>query len=71
MEKEKRELLAQQQETRSKMAALINAASTGKLKAKESPTFQPIMEPQAEHKQPGITEKVRKITYELAGDAKS
>ncbi|KAJ4925634.1 hypothetical protein JOQ06_018359 [Pogonophryne albipinna] len=57
MEKEKRELLAQQQETRSKMAALINAASTGKLKAKESPTFQPIMEPQAEHKQPGITEK--------------
>ncbi|KAK1885355.1 Coiled-coil domain containing protein 191 [Dissostichus eleginoides] len=57
MEKEKRELLAQQQETRSKMAALINAASTGKLKAKESPNFQPIMELQAEHKQPGITEK--------------
>uniref|UniRef100_UPI0037E8119B coiled-coil domain-containing protein 191 n=1 Tax=Semicossyphus pulcher TaxID=241346 RepID=UPI0037E8119B len=45
MEKEQRELLAQQQETRRKMAALINAASTGKLKATETQTYQPIMAP--------------------------
>ncbi|KAM9839704.1 coiled-coil domain-containing protein 191 [Aulostomus maculatus] len=39
-ERSKRELLAQQQETRCKMAALINAASTGKLKATRPPDHQ-------------------------------
>ncbi|XP_068438049.1 coiled-coil domain-containing protein 191 [Clinocottus analis] len=45
IEKEQRELLAQQQETRRKMAALINAASTGKLTSTETPTFQANMDP--------------------------
>ncbi|XP_054478854.1 coiled-coil domain-containing protein 191 [Anoplopoma fimbria] len=45
IEKEQRELLAKQQETRRKMAALINAASTGKLKSADNPTFQAIMAP--------------------------
>ncbi|KAK5849666.1 hypothetical protein PBY51_013981 [Eleginops maclovinus] len=57
MEKEKRELLARQQETRSKMAALINAASTGQLKAKDSQTFQPITASPEESKQPKTTSK--------------
>uniref|UniRef100_A0A8C9ZDP4 Coiled-coil domain containing 191 n=1 Tax=Sander lucioperca TaxID=283035 RepID=A0A8C9ZDP4_SANLU len=52
MEKEQRELLAQQQETRRKMAALINAASTGKLKATETPIYQPIMTPAGAVAQP-------------------
>ncbi|KAL6097820.1 ccdc191 [Pungitius sinensis] len=45
MDKEQRGLLAQQQETRRKMAALINAASTGKLVATEPPRIQAIMIP--------------------------
>ncbi|KAM6970922.1 coiled-coil domain-containing protein 191 [Tautogolabrus adspersus] len=45
MEKEQRELLAQQQETRRKMTALINAATTGKLKATETPKYEHIMAP--------------------------
>ncbi|CAJ1082147.1 LOW QUALITY PROTEIN: coiled-coil domain-containing protein 191 [Xyrichtys novacula] len=44
-EKEQRELLAQQQEIRHKMAALINAASTGRLGAAEAPKYQQIMAP--------------------------
>lgn len=59
MEKEQRELLAQQQETRRKMAALINAASTGKLEATETPTYQPIMAPPEASNQPETAEKVR------------
>lgn len=59
MEKEQRELLAQQQETRRKMAALINAASTGKLKATETPIYQPITAPPEASNQPETTEKVR------------
>ncbi|KAM3593051.1 uncharacterized protein V6R79_005140 [Siganus canaliculatus] len=43
MEKEQRQLLAQQQETKRKMAALINAASTGQLKATETPKCQPVI----------------------------
>ncbi|XP_034428344.1 coiled-coil domain-containing protein 191 [Hippoglossus hippoglossus] len=44
-EREQRELLAQQQETRRKMAALISAASTGKLKPPGAPLDRPIMAP--------------------------
>ncbi|KAM9337595.1 coiled-coil domain-containing protein 191 [Symphorus nematophorus] len=56
-EKEQRQLLAQQQETRQKMAALINAASTGKLKATETSTYQPVMAPPEASNQPENTEK--------------
>uniref|UniRef100_A0A671W8R0 Coiled-coil domain containing 191 n=1 Tax=Sparus aurata TaxID=8175 RepID=A0A671W8R0_SPAAU len=45
MERAQRALLAQQQETRRKMAALINAASTGKLNVTETPTYQAVMAP--------------------------
>uniref|UniRef100_A0A3B4WIW0 Coiled-coil domain containing 191 n=1 Tax=Seriola lalandi dorsalis TaxID=1841481 RepID=A0A3B4WIW0_SERLL len=48
MEREQRDLLAQQQETRRRMAALINVASTGKLKATETPASQPVMAPPEE-----------------------
>ncbi|XP_070709128.1 coiled-coil domain-containing protein 191 [Pempheris klunzingeri] len=57
MEKEQRGLLAQQQETRRKMAALINAASTGRLKAIETPNYDPIMGPPEASNQPETTEK--------------
>lgn len=53
-EREQRELLAQQQETRCKMAALINAASTGKLKARVLAVLAPPEAP----KQAEIAEKV-------------
>ncbi|XP_040023282.2 coiled-coil domain-containing protein 191 isoform X1 [Gasterosteus aculeatus] len=46
-EKEQRALLAQQQETRRKMAALINAASRGKLVATEPPRIQAIIPSEA------------------------
>ncbi|XP_034415898.1 coiled-coil domain-containing protein 191 isoform X2 [Cyclopterus lumpus] len=58
IEKEQRELLAQQQETRRKMAALINAASTGKLMSTETPTFQAIMAPVEATNPPEAPEKV-------------
>ncbi|GAA6214973.1 coiled-coil domain-containing protein 191 isoform X1 [Lates japonicus] len=57
MEREQRELLAQQQETRRKMAALINAASTGKLKTAATPAYQPIMVPPEASNQPETTER--------------
>ncbi|XP_049421074.1 coiled-coil domain-containing protein 191 [Epinephelus fuscoguttatus] len=57
MEKEQRELLAQQQETRRKMAALINAATTGKLKPRETQTYQPIMAPPEASNQPETKRK--------------
>uniref|UniRef100_A0A8C8FBA4 Coiled-coil domain containing 191 n=1 Tax=Oncorhynchus tshawytscha TaxID=74940 RepID=A0A8C8FBA4_ONCTS len=41
-ERERRELLSQQQETRRKMATLINAVATGKLKMEETHTPEPI-----------------------------
>nr|XP_055038099.1 coiled-coil domain-containing protein 191 isoform X1 [Misgurnus anguillicaudatus] len=44
VEHERKELLKQQEETRSKMAALINAAASGKLKA-ETPTPPPNTNP--------------------------
>uniref|UniRef100_A0A3Q3KD43 Coiled-coil domain containing 191 n=1 Tax=Monopterus albus TaxID=43700 RepID=A0A3Q3KD43_MONAL len=59
MEREQRELLAQQQETRRKMAALINAASTGKLQARETPPCRPITAPPEACNLPKTTEKVR------------
>ncbi|KAK2859493.1 hypothetical protein Q5P01_004113 [Channa striata] len=46
MEQEQRELLAQQQKTQHKMAALINAVSTGKLKAAGTNVSQPVIAPQ-------------------------
>ncbi|XP_068588435.1 coiled-coil domain-containing protein 191 [Cebidichthys violaceus] len=57
IEKEQRELLAQQQETRRKMAALINAASTGKLMSTETQTFQAIMAPPEASNPPETPEK--------------
>uniref|UniRef100_A0A3B4BLY4 Uncharacterized protein n=1 Tax=Periophthalmus magnuspinnatus TaxID=409849 RepID=A0A3B4BLY4_9GOBI len=39
MEREQRKLLSQQQETRHKMAALISAATSGKLRAIQNPTL--------------------------------
>nr|XP_020455613.1 coiled-coil domain-containing protein 191 isoform X2 [Monopterus albus] len=57
MEREQRELLAQQQETRRKMAALINAASTGKLQARETPPCRPITAPPEACNLPKTTEK--------------
>lgn len=56
-EKEQRELLARQQEIKQKMAALISAASAGKLKATESPAYRTIMAPLEAPNQ--TTEKVR------------
>ncbi|XP_074550074.1 coiled-coil domain-containing protein 191 isoform X2 [Halichoeres trimaculatus] len=57
-EKEQRALLAQQQETRRKMAALINAASAGKLEAPEPSKYQKIMAPpEAVSTQPKRTNK--------------
>lgn len=58
MEREQRELLAQQQETRRKMAALINAALTGNLQATETPVSQPIMAPP---EAPKLTEAAGKV----------
>ncbi|XP_069015500.1 coiled-coil domain-containing protein 191 [Embiotoca jacksoni] len=57
MEKEQRELLAQHQETKRRMAALISAASIGKLKAAETPADQLIMAPLGAPNQPETTEK--------------
>ena len=54
MEKEQRELVAQQQETRHKMAALINAVSA----ASQPPAHQPVLAPTEASHQPGTTEKV-------------
>uniref|UniRef100_A0A3B4BL51 Uncharacterized protein n=1 Tax=Periophthalmus magnuspinnatus TaxID=409849 RepID=A0A3B4BL51_9GOBI len=56
MEREQRKLLSQQQETRHKMAALISAATSGKLRAIQNPTCQAVMAPaetatQTEHKE--------------------
>uniref|UniRef100_A0A3P8RD17 Coiled-coil domain containing 191 n=1 Tax=Astatotilapia calliptera TaxID=8154 RepID=A0A3P8RD17_ASTCA len=56
-EKEQRELLARQQEIKQKMAALISAASAGKLKATESLAYRPIMAPPEAPNR--TTEKVR------------
>lgn len=41
------------------MAALINAASTGKLKATETPTYQPVKAPAEAYNQPDTPQKVR------------
>ncbi|XP_035813965.2 coiled-coil domain-containing protein 191 isoform X2 [Amphiprion ocellaris] len=57
MEKEQKELLAQQQETKRKMAALISAASTGKIKATETPNYQLNMAPPEAPSQPETTDK--------------
>uniref|UniRef100_A0A671W6S0 Coiled-coil domain containing 191 n=1 Tax=Sparus aurata TaxID=8175 RepID=A0A671W6S0_SPAAU len=57
MERAQRALLAQQQETRRKMAALINAASTGKLNVTETPTYQAVMAPPEASNQPENEEK--------------
>lgn len=59
IEKEQRELLALQQETRRKMAALINAASTGKLMSAETQTLPAIMAPAEATNPPEAPEKVR------------
>ncbi|KAG7225020.1 hypothetical protein INR49_014475, partial [Caranx melampygus] len=57
MEREQRELLAQQQETRRKMAALIKVASTGTLKAAETLVLQPVLAPPEAPNQLEIAEK--------------
>lgn len=58
-EKEQREVLAQQQVTRRKMAALINAVSTVKLTAAENPIYQPVTAPPETFNQQENAEKVR------------
>uniref|UniRef100_A0A8C6TC29 Coiled-coil domain containing 191 n=1 Tax=Neogobius melanostomus TaxID=47308 RepID=A0A8C6TC29_9GOBI len=45
MERQQRNLLSQQQETRRKMAALISAATSGKLRATQNPNCQAIQAP--------------------------
>ncbi|XP_026217105.1 coiled-coil domain-containing protein 191 [Anabas testudineus] len=65
MEREQRELLAQQQETRRKMAALINAALTGNLQATETPVSQPIMAPP---EAPKLTEAAGKEGHRESGN---
>uniref|UniRef100_A0A665V4S3 Coiled-coil domain containing 191 n=1 Tax=Echeneis naucrates TaxID=173247 RepID=A0A665V4S3_ECHNA len=57
-EREQRELLPQQQETRRKMAALISAVSTGKLKATETPAYQRVIAPSEASNHPETTQKV-------------
>ncbi|XP_058494800.1 coiled-coil domain-containing protein 191 [Solea solea] len=57
VEREQRELLAQQQETRRKMAALINAASMGNLRAAGTSAYQPIMSSPEALNQPETTEE--------------
>ncbi|XP_068199882.1 coiled-coil domain-containing protein 191 [Antennarius striatus] len=57
MEKEQRQLLAQQQETRRKMAALIKAASAGIFIETETPTHQPVMAQPVESNQLDAMEK--------------
>ncbi|KAM3860699.1 coiled-coil domain-containing protein 191 [Diretmus argenteus] len=59
MEKERRESLARQEATRCKMAALISAASTGKLKATETTAYQEIMAPLEAPNRRETAEKVR------------
>uniref|UniRef100_UPI003AAB573F coiled-coil domain-containing protein 191 n=1 Tax=Centroberyx gerrardi TaxID=166262 RepID=UPI003AAB573F len=66
MEKEQRELLAQQEETRRKMAALINAASTGKLKATETTAHKALMAPPEASDQPD-TDKLRGEDHHRSG----
>ncbi|KAF7669285.1 hypothetical protein LDENG_00203140 [Lucifuga dentata] len=56
-EREIRDLLAQQQKTRCKMAALINAASTGKLTATEATSCKAIMDPHVATNRAETTEK--------------
>ncbi|XP_062235625.1 coiled-coil domain-containing protein 191 [Platichthys flesus] len=56
-EREQQELLAQQQETRRKMAALISAASTGKLKHPLAPLDRPVMAPPEASNPPKTTKK--------------
>ncbi|XP_029979062.1 coiled-coil domain-containing protein 191 isoform X2 [Sphaeramia orbicularis] len=69
MQKEQRELLAQQQETRRKMAALISAARTGKLKATETPAYQAAMTPTEVPKLPEARQVDHHGTGTVAPDA--
>lgn len=59
MEREQRELLAQQQETRRKMADLISAALTGKLQAAQTSASQPVTAPPGAPNLAGATGEVR------------
>lgn len=56
--REQRELLAQQEETRCKMAALINAAAAGKLKTTEPTANEPSTTQPETSGQPKAAEKV-------------
>ncbi|XP_029934918.1 coiled-coil domain-containing protein 191 isoform X2 [Myripristis murdjan] len=57
MEREQREILARQEETRHKMAALINAASAGKLNTAKSTACKALMAPAEASDQPETTKK--------------
>ncbi|XP_056155840.1 coiled-coil domain-containing protein 191 [Lampris incognitus] len=59
VEREQRELLARKAETRRKMAALINSASTGKLKATETKAYSAIMASPETPDQPETTDVER------------
>ncbi|XP_017262243.1 coiled-coil domain-containing protein 191 [Kryptolebias marmoratus] len=62
VEKVQRELAARQQETKQKMAALLTAASTGKLLATGAPADQPITAPPAPPNQSQETDRHRSDT---------
>ncbi|XP_068615573.1 coiled-coil domain-containing protein 191-like [Brachionichthys hirsutus] len=70
MEKERRQLLTQQQKTRRKMAALIQAASTGMFSGTEAPAHQPVTAQPEESNQPD-TRRDRRRSGPLAPDTSS
>ncbi|XP_070302735.1 coiled-coil domain-containing protein 191 isoform X3 [Salvelinus sp. IW2-2015] len=70
-ERGRRELLAQQEETRYKMASLINAAATGKLKAPETPANEQITAIPETFDQSQTTELKGQVGSRPAGPAPS
>lgn len=58
MEKKQQEILTQQQEIQRKMAALLNAVSTGEVKATEAPKTEIVEASSEAPNQPEASEKV-------------
>lgn len=61
MEKKQQEILTQQQEIQRKMAALLNAVSTGEFKATETPKNQIVEASSEAPNQPEASEKVGRL----------
>lgn len=61
MEKKQREILRQQQEIQRKVAALLDAVSTAKVKAAHEPNDETADVPPELPKQPESSEKVRDL----------